>query len=446
MLLAETPGHNFVQDKTVSTNLQTTNNEWKMTVCYEFLDVAPWQPWAITAVCLVSFALSVLIYMVLAQKHGHTEMNAKVEMEKNMTAYFAHELRNPLGAIDSAIRSFPEGNQSEEAKSLLQGMQLSCQFMSDIMNNLLDVRKMEEGRMLLNSTPFSLSEMLQDTHKMLSPSVKTGVDFIVRCETAERDWVMGDKHRLQQVLTNVTVNAVKYTVSGSITLSALWEGPKIRFECVDTGPGIPKQVQSKLFQRFVTRGGAPGTGLGLAIAKNIVDLAGGSIYFDSDPAERPGTSCVIVLPLEECDRSDLETGEMTPREEILPIEEPLSVLIVDDVKMNRTMFGRRIKKFVAPNCELTEAATGEEALEILSHKAFDVIIMDHYMEEAGGVMVGTDAVFAMRRMRVESTIVLCSGNDIQNEAMEAGADYCWRKPIPSNDEIIEQFRAGRRLG
>ena len=300
--------------------------------------------------------------------------------------------------------------------------------------------------MLLNSTPFSLREMLQDVHKMLSPSVKTGVEFVVCCETNERDWVMGDKHRLQQVLTNTAVNAVKYTLSGSITLSAKWEGQKVRFECVDTGPGIPKQEQSKLFQRFVTRGGAPGTGLGLAISKHIVDLCGGSIYFDSDPSERPGTTCVVVMPLEECDCSDLETGEMTPREEVLPIEEPLSVLIVDDVKMNRTMFGRRIKKFVAPNCELTEAATGEEALEKVSHKTFDVIIMDHYMEEAGGVMVGTDAVFAMRRMRIESTIGLCSGNDIHNEAMEAGADYCWRKPIPSNDEIIAQFRAGRRFG
>ena len=208
-----------------------------MTVCFEYLEIAPWLPWVITAVVFVSFSLAILIYMVLVQKNGRTEMNAKVETERNMTAYFAHELRNPLGAIDSAIRSFPEEDQSEEAKSLLHGMQLSCQFMSSIMNNLLDVRKMEEGRMLLNSVPMSLSEMVRNVHQMLSPSVRTGVDFSVRCETRGRDWVMGDSHRLQQVLTNITTNAIKYTVSGSITLSVRWEGSNVRLECADTGPG-----------------------------------------------------------------------------------------------------------------------------------------------------------------------------------------------------------------
>ena len=149
----------------------------------------------------------------------------------------------------------------------------------------------------------------------------------------------------------------------------------------------------------MTRGGAPGTGLGLAIAKNIVDLSGGSIHFDSDPAVRPGTTCVVVLPLEECDHSDLETGEMTPREEILPIEEPLSVLIVDDMKLNRAMFGRRIKKSVAPNCEVTEAVTGEQAIEICAEKKFDVIIMDQFMEEEGGVMVSKIRVCAFAKCK-----------------------------------------------
>ena len=84
VVLAETPGHSFAQDKTVSTDLETTNNQWKMTVCYEYADIAPWKPWVITSIFIISFALSILIYMVLVQKHGHTEMNAKVETERNM--------------------------------------------------------------------------------------------------------------------------------------------------------------------------------------------------------------------------------------------------------------------------------------------------------------------------------------------------------------------------
>ena len=443
VVLARTPGHTFPEDKIVSTALETTNNQWKITVCYGFVEISPWKSWVITAVVVISFALAALIYLVMIHKHDHTEMNAKVETERNMTAYFAHELRNPLGAIDCAIRSFPEENQTEESRALLQGMQLSCQFMSSIMNNLLDVRKMEEGKMLLDSSPMSLEEVVRDVHRMLFPAVRPGVEFSVRCDTRGRDYVLGDRHRIQQVLTNVVTNAIKYTIQGFIKVSVGWENNAVRFDCQDTGPGIPKKEQSKLFQRFVTRGGAPGTGLGLAITKNIVDLYGGSIRFESDPAKRPGTTCIVVLPLELCNDEDLEQGEGVREEEVLVIETPLSILIVDDVRMNRAMFGRRIKKSVAPNCEITEAATGEEAIDLCAQGKFDIIIMDQYMEEAGGVMVGTDAVFAMRRMRIESVIIVCSGNDIHDEAMEAGADFCWKKPIPSNEEIIKQFRTAR---
>ena len=205
-MLAETPGHDFLSEKTVSTALETTNNQWKITICYDRVRISPWKPWVISAIVLISLALSVLVYLVMLQKHDHTEMNAKVETERNMTAYFAHELRNPLGAIDSAIRSFPEENLTEESKSLLLGMQLSCQFMSSIMNNLLDVRKMEEGRMLLTETPMSLSELLQDVHQMLYSSVRAGVEFSVTADSRGRDWVLGDRHRIQQALTNIVTS------------------------------------------------------------------------------------------------------------------------------------------------------------------------------------------------------------------------------------------------
>ena len=128
--------------------------------------------------------------------------------------------------------------------------------------------------------------------------------MVIVCETGSRDWVLGDSHRIQQVLTNVITNAIKYTTAGSIVLSMKWYDKKLRFECADTGPGIPKQDQSKLFQRFVQRGGAPGTGLGLAIAKHLVDLVGGNICFQSDPTVKPGTTCVVELPLELCDQPE----------------------------------------------------------------------------------------------------------------------------------------------
>jgi PAS domain S-box-containing protein len=360
---------------------------------------------------------------------------AKVETERNMTAYFAHELRNPLGAIDSALSVMPE-NIPDSAKSLVSGMQLCCSFMSSIMNNLLDVRKMEEGKMTLNKTPISLKALSRKVHKMLGPSVKPGVTFTESCTTNGKDWVLGDEHRLQQVMTNVITNAIKYTVGGSISIYMGWEGDDVKFECVDTGPGIPKREQEKLFQRFVMRGGAPGTGLGLAIAKHLVDLAGGSIRFDSDPSIQAGTACIVLLPLALCDPP--EEGNNVIKMSLL--DEPLLFLVIDDVRMNRTMLKRRLQTGIAPNCVLTEASTGEEALQIVGKQTFDVIIVDQYMEEAGGVMVGTDVVYAMRRMKVEALIIGCSGNDLYDEFHDAGADWVWQKPIPTNATIINRLR------
>lgn len=368
-------------------------------------------------------------------QYVRASQEAKVETERNMTAYFAHELRNPLGAIDSALNAMPD-NLPEAARSLISGMQLCTGFMSSIMNNLLDVRKMEEGKMKLSKQPISLKKLLNNVYKMLLPSIRPGVKFEKACRTRKgQDWVLGDAHRIQQVMTNVVTNAIKYTVTGSVTLSIGWDDGKLKFECVDTGPGIPKNEQEKLFQRFVQRGGAPGTGLGLAIAKHLVDLTGGSIRFDSDPTVRAGTTCVVLMSVPLCD-----APESVVEESSALIEEPLTFLIIDDIKMNRMMLKRRIMKGIAPNSKITEAATGEEALEICGKEKFDAIVVDQYMEEAGGVMVGTDVVFAMRRMRIDSVIIGCSGNDMGTQFFEAGADWVWQKPMPSNANIIQDLR------
>lgn len=109
--------------------------------------------------------------------------------------------------------------------------------------------------------------------------------------------------------------------------------------------------------------------------------------------------------------------------------------------MNRVMLTRRILKAIAPDSVITEASTGEEALEICREQRFDVIIVDQYMEGAGGVLVGTDVVMALRRMKVRSVIVGCSGNDLEEEFRDAGATLAWTKPLPSCATIIQQLQS-----
>ena len=363
---------------------------------------------------------------------------AKLETERNMTAYFAHELRNPLHAIDSALKLIPDNLPDAELTELVDSMKACASFMSSIMNNLLDVRKMEEGKMVLNRIPLSIRDLIHRVCTMLQPSVKPGVKLLNHCDLGKNDWVLGDPHRIQQVLTNVITNAIKYTTSGQIKISVKMGDKNVVFECEDTGTGIPKNDQSKLFQRFVQRGGAPGTGLGLAISKHLVDLIGGRIYFESDPTIKPGTTCVVEMPLERC-KSRIIVKQVE-KDEKNPIDDAITILIVDDIKMNRAMFRRRVKKAIAPNANITEAKTGEEALEICKEKQFDVIIMDQHMEEAGGVLLGTETVVELRKNKVDSVIVGCSGNDIDEDFMTAGTNWVMKKPTPPNNVIAEKLR------
>jgi polar amino acid transport system substrate-binding protein/two-component system sensor histidine kinase EvgS len=308
------------------------------------------------------------------------------------------------------------------------------------MNNLLDVRKIEEGKMSVRAHPVKLTNMIDETRRMMIASTRPGVELLTDKRVPKgRNWVLGDKHRIQQVLTNMVSNAVKYTLEGSITLTVSWKDDFVQLECIDTGPGIPTGEQAKLFERFVQRGGAPGTGLGLYIAKEIVNMMGGSICFESDPTVKPGTTCRILLPLELCEQAEDETKKPV---ELIRIEEPIDILIIDDIKMNRSMLQRRIEKAIAPNASIVMAETGEEALKICKEKPFDIVICDQYMEETGGVLLGTDVIVAMRRNKSNSFIIGCSGNDLHQKFFEAGADMVWGKPMPSNAAIIQQWREG----
>jgi CheY-like chemotaxis protein len=220
----------------------------------------------------------------------------------------------------------------------------------------------------------------------------------------------------------------------------------------------------------------------LAIAKQMVDLMQGSIYFESEPTVKPGTSCIVELPLPICDDDQLllppmdrqnddaaavalsnandntmnDPGSNQQHQDFLsstaPLVEPLSILVVDDIKMNRALLKKRIQKCIAPNCTVQEAANGEQALAICFGNdtddgisspppAFDVIIVDQFMEEAGGILVGTDVVIAMRRSKLDNVVIIGnSGNDLDDKFLAAGADLFWKKPLPSNADIIRQLR------
>ncbi|CAB9506982.1 Sensor protein kinase WalK (Fragment) [Seminavis robusta] len=458
--LARSPGFQNVAAptyRTVALTVATDISEWHITVQYPSRQSSI-RAWMIPCVILLSLVVTGLVFTVLVQKQdmlAQTRIQeARVETERKMTAYFAHELRNPLSAIESALLVMPF-DDPVEIKELTQGMKSCTGFMGRILNNLCDVRQLEEGKMEFYSCPFELNQVIMETHSMLAPKVPKGVDFKYVVDVdPNKNTVSGDFHRILQVLNNVTSNALKYCLSGSVVLSVCWdeESGRVRFECKDTGPGIPIEDQAHLFERFVRRGGAPGSGLGLCICKQIVDALEGDIYFESDPRVKQGTTCVILLPLVSCTSTSVATQSKgtehaPPIIEPEMIEEEISILLVDDIMMNRLMLTKRLRKGVMPNAKIIEAATGEAAVELVESgdHQFQLVIVDQYMESAGGVMLGTDTVIALRRMGLKCMIIGCSGNDIEKEFEAAGADGCWSKPMPSNSVMLQEIREGLDL-
>lgn len=423
----------------------TVNGEWQIIVQYESTHV-----FGIIILLIVivgAIMIVTLVLVVLGQRQRQMEYQAlaatrQVEIEQRMTAYIAHELRNPLSSVISALSLFPT-NLGKEVGALHDGMKLCCSFMQTILNNLLDSRQLAEGKMDLKSQPVSISEVLRKVQVMFTPHVHTGVQLLVEtANTDDCDYCLGDSHRIQQILNNVVSNATKYTHHGSIELVGGWNKGKLRLECRDTGPGIPQEEIQRIFERFVTRGGAPGSGLGLLISKQLSELMGGEIWFESDPTVKPGTTCVIELALVQCNPPTGKNNQEpdVPEEEDTPIQDSLQILVVDDLKLNRRWLRRRLEKKISPNSLVEEACCGEEALKLCGSNDYDIIIMDHYMDEGGGILTGVDTIIALRRQNVKACIVGCSGNDLETSFLLAGADLVWRKPLPSDSSIIRQLR------
>lgn len=442
VILAESE-HFATKTHEAKTALQTTNNEWVMVVRYDLPN--DYRALSISITVLLAFFATMLLGMILVQKRNHAEMlaitkmhEAKVEVERSITAYFAHELRNPLSAIDSALESFTCADLPYDLREAFTGMKTCSSFMTSIMNNLLDVRDMEVGKLALRTEPLSLKQIAENTRQITQANSSGDLELRVNVQTDGRDWVVGDEQRIQQVLINIVCNAIKRTKRGFVEVVVDWVDDTVRIQCIDSGPGISIENLVHMFDRFTQRGGAPGSGLGLAISKQMVTLMKGTIRLSSDPTKRNGTTCTVLLPLAPCEKPEHEPEFL---DDVRQIEEAFSILLVDDLKMNRSMLKQRLLKGIAPNCEVTEAMNGEQALLICEHQIFDFIVMDQYMEESGGTVLGTDVILTLRqKMKVTSIIIGCSGNDLDAEFFASGADFVWKKPMPSNVEIIQQFR------
>ena len=369
--------------------------------------------------------------LLLARDAAQAANKAKSSFLANMS----HELRTPLNAIlgfSSMMRRDPQASASQCAN--LDIINRSGEHLLTLINDVLEVAKIEAGRMQLEIAPFDLGSMVRDVVDMMQlRAQEKGLQLLIDQTSEFPRYIKGDEARLRQILVNLVSNAVKFTEHGGVTLRL---GVKqnarehLLIEVEDSGPGIPQEDQSRLFEPFVqlAEGAAQrGTGLGLTITRQFVQLMGGDITVESTVGK--GSLFRVNLPLELANTADLPEPERRLHGEVLGIEpgqQAWRILIVEDQPENQLLLQRLMSNI---GLETKVAENGAQGLDIFREWHPHFIWMDRRMP----VMDGIEATQRIRQLpdggAVKIVAVTASAfKEQQQELFDAGMDDFVRKP------------------
>ncbi|MFA5819572.1 MAG: ATP-binding protein, partial [Bacteroidales bacterium] len=301
----------------------------------------------------------------------------------------SHEIRTPLNEVIGITNLLIQENPREDQMDYIKTLKFSGNHLLTLVNDVLDYNKMESGKIVFEQTQFNLSDFLEEIMRSYSFRSKAKhLSFDIKKASNLPDEVIGDPTRLNQILSNLLSNALKFTNQGSITvlikeLERTGNQSKMEFTVTDTGIGIPKNMHSLIFDRFAqasqdTTRRFGGTGLGLAICKKLIELQGGTITVESEPKKGSTFRFVISLGVSE-KGSQTQTAESP--ENYTGLEDK-RILVVEDNKINFFVANRFL---IGWGITVTHAENGQLALDILERKDFDLILMDLHMPIMDGI-------------------------------------------------------------
>ena len=420
---------------------------------YFYLDDARRRAFALAvAIGVLVVATLLLALLALKLRRSRQAAYAASEAKSAFLANMSHEFRTPLNGIMGMTQLAQLTESDEERRGFLKIVMQSSESLLRIVEDILDLSKVEAGRLELEPTAFSVQDLLNATTPVFELSARQkGVELSASVAPGCPPYVMGDMVRIRQVLFNLVGNAVKFTPSGFVHLKvnrmALTDGDWLLFEVSDTGIGIPEDRFEHIFEAFSqvdvssTRDYG-GTGLGLSISRNLVELMGGELRVESVLGR--GSVFSFNIPYK-------PVGESAVAEPLMVTEQPgatalpsLTLLVVDDNEVNLST-ARSILVRMGHSVKL--ARDGVEALQYLEERSVDMVLMDIQMPN----MDGWDATRAIRRLdakRGKRTPVLAlTAASLTNEALErlrGEMDGCIAKPIEFSamrDEILQVARA-----
>lgn len=354
-------------------------------------------------------------------------------------AHMSHEIRTPMNAILGISEILlHEGRLTERQRKYVQDIKISSDALLAIINDILDLSKMESGKMSLIPVNFNFKEFLDNINSLLNYlTSEKGLEYSFETGGDLPDYLYGDDVRLRQVLLNLLSNAVKFTSQGKVSFCVIAEPNVLRFIIADTGIGIKKKDFAILFEPFkqldtVKNRGIKGTGLGLSICKSLVELMSGSISVDSVYGQ--GTTFFISLPKVIGD----EVVSTQPSEVSNVVYSPsIRLLVVDDNEINLNVASGLLKSLYG--LESDQAPSGEKALEMVQKKDYHLIFMDHMMPDMDGVET-TRRIREMGGKYETMPIIALTANAIggtRDLLLKEGMDDFLTKPIRKSE--LEQI-------
>ncbi|MBS1731334.1 MAG: response regulator [Bacteroidetes bacterium] len=371
---------------------------------------------------------------------------ASEKAKQQFLANMSHEIRTPMNAIKGMTDILIRRNPKEDQKEYLEGIKQSSDSLLIIINDILDLSKIEAGKIELEHEPFSVNELVNSVHNIMQfkaeeKGLELKIDFPVKELT-----VKGDANRLRQILINLIGNAIKFTEKGMVATTILSEstGAKLNLHFIvsDTGIGIDEDRKDKIFESFEqaysdTSRKFGGTGLGLSISKKLIELHNGKIWVESEKGK--GSQFHFIIPYDPVNDATKNSAVKEVNVNVAGSLKGIRILLVEDNQFNAVVAQEELEDAIE-DIKVEVAENGAIAVEKLKLTDFDVILMDVQMPVMNGY-AATSKIRALDNVKANTPIIAMTANVLKEElelCQQAGMNDFIGKPFDTG-ELIQKI-------